>query len=659
MRSASLELRGKTSARAPHRAIVLAIPGAPDALADLAGQLDIYADGLLLPLDFTAGEPVAALAQAVGELIEARFPNRRLVLVGTGPGADVCLAVRAPGVRRVVAVEPTLEAGLPDGPGPLVDVVLGPASPLEAEARRTLEANRRVRLQDIPDLAAPTTPKPLAEMVKEACRRAMALHAYDDRELDEALLEATPLNARRLAYWGPHGRAFCAAYGARSPQTAAVTLTRDGALPDGTRPDAGAYDLVVIDAPAPGERLEGLAALLAPDGRLACRGARIEAGTAAGLVVPEPVRETGAPILHLRRPDAAAPPERLYLFTLAFAPRLMDIRTRLPSQMLRSDPELEVAYDTAPSVLPSVDPARPKVIVLQRPAESRAEIWRPFLADVIANDWLTVMEFDDHPLAIADVLGHERPEKPLERFGYFHAVQTSTPGLVEAFGTVNPEVALFPNAVFELLPFPTRPPPRRVFYGGVLRGAFAVEVARAMAPVVEEFPDTEFVVIGDSAVFDALPTTRKSGYGYMSYEAYLSAMAQCAVSISPLEARPYLDTKSDAKYLDAARAGVPTIASPIVYEDVIVDGETGLIARTPQDWPELLARVLREPELQRRLGRKAWEDVRARRMFARQVPERRDWYRSLWARRAALHEQLMARVPGLREAVDIRRRRRP
>jgi hypothetical protein len=657
-----LELRGRADPRAANRAIVLAIPGGPDELSTLPGALDIYADGFVLVRD-EAVRSTAELAEALTELIAARFANRRLVLVGTGAGAAVCLAVRSPAVRRVAAIEPDLagDPGVLEGAGPLVDVLLGAESPVREDDRLRLEAARRVRVQALGQGSLATVPKPVVEAVQEACRRAMALRAHDDREVDEALLEAAPLNARRLAYWGPQGRAFCAAYGSRSPKTAAVTLGRDGALPDGAQPERGAYDLVAVDAPASPPMLAALAALLAPEGRLVCRAARIAAAdvAAAGLAAGEAVRETGAPILHLRRRDAAAPPERLYLYNLAFAPRLMDIRTRLPTQMLRSEPGLEVAYATAPTDLPTVDPARPKVMVLQRPAERRPEAWRPFLADAVANDWVTVIEFDDHPLAIADVLGQARPENAMERFGYFHAVQTSTPSLVEAFGAFNPQVALFPNAVFELLPFPNRPPPRRVFYGGVLRGAFAVEVARSLAPVVEEFPDTEFVVIGDKAVFDALPTARKASYGYMSYEAYLGATARCAVSISPLEPRPLLETKSDAKYLDAARAGVPTIASPTVYEDVIADGENGLIARAPEDWPRLLARVLREPELQRRLGRNAWEHVRATRMFADQVPARRDWYRALWARRAELHEQLMDRVPGLREAVDMRRRRRP
>jgi hypothetical protein len=115
------------------------------------------------------------------------------------------------------------------------------------------------------------------------------------------------------------------------------------------------------------------------------------------------------------------------------------------------------------------------------------------------------------------------------------------------------------------------------------------------------------------------------------------------------------DAKSDAKFLDAARAGVLTIASPVIYERTIRHGETGLIARRLEDWAPLLMRALAEPEWRRGMARAAWSYVRHERMFASQVAQRRDWYRELWSRRAALNAAVFARTPGLAEAVAARR----
>jgi hypothetical protein len=190
-----------------------------------------------------------------------------------------------------------------------------------------------------------------------------------------------------------------------------------------------------------------------------------------------------------------------------------------------------------------------------------------------------------------------------------------------------------------------------VFYGGVTRGPFAVAVAAALGPAVEARPDAEFLVVGDRAVFDALPTTRKRYVEYMSYAGYLAAMAECSVSLSPLEDRPMVGTKSDAKFLDAARAGVLTVASPVVYEGVIRSGENGLIARTMEDWGRQLTLALTDGAGRERMARAAWEEVRANRMFASQIPERRAWYADLVARREALGQGIMQRSPEVAAAV--------
>jgi hypothetical protein len=255
------------------------------------------------------------------------------------------------------------------------------------------------------------------------------------------------------------------------------------------------------------------------------------------------------------------------------------------------------------------------------------------------------VEFDDHPELVSQMtLGGGLTPEGWARFRFVHAVQTSTEPLVRLFRAHNPEVRAFPNAVFELAPRPTAAPPRRVFYGAVTRGPVAVAVAQALGPAVAAFPDTEFLVVGDRAVFDALPTRRKRFFDYLPYERYLAVLASCGVSLSPLASAPMVETKSDAKFLDAARAGVVTIASPTVYAETITPGETGLIAEQLSDWSARLIELFADPDRHARIGLAAWETVRSRRMFAHQAAERRDWYLDLLARREALNRALAARL---------------
>jgi hypothetical protein len=313
----------------------------------------------------------------------------------------------------------------------------------------------------------------------------------------------------------------------------------------------------------------------------------------------------------------------------------MDIRTRLPAEAMRSEPDLVVTHRKTPVQLPDLPLDRPKVMVLQRPAPIEPATWRRAMLDYARGGWVVVLEYDDHPALVAQVKNRPVTDADWFRFACVHGVQTSTRPLAELFGTHNPEVRAFPNAAFRLRPFPETAP-RRVFYGAVTRGPFATEVAASLGPAIAEFPDTEFVVIGDRAVFDALPTALKRFYDYMPYDDYLALMATCAISLSPIAGSQHQETKSDAKFLDGATRGVLTIASPAVYSGVMRHGLNGLIAQKVGDWSPLLARALRDTAAGRDMARHAWDYAAGARMFASQIRLRHDWYRDLWARRDAL-----------------------
>ncbi|HVI34555.1 alpha/beta fold hydrolase [Phenylobacterium sp.] len=667
---------------------------------------------------------VAAYAEALQAVIAERFAARPVVLVGVSIGALVALAVRAPQVRRVVAVEPPLTTGklwpmlgplaqkiaaapgdttlrdfaagvfgvtsggfedrrylhLLDGLGAPVDVVVGdrplmPERPCETYPSFVDEPERAF-LRGLPNVVlhvAPgaghnvpfQSPMALKAVLLDALLEVGAVPPLS--EADRALLSRAPTGAGRVLYVGGAPTAFAAAYRRRTPWALVTVADSLAAAP------AGPFDLVALER-AGGASAEVIAGRLAPEGGVL---AVVEARDAAALdenplavvrLTPpaadgEAFDDRAADLWPLVR-DGAVPPgplvllararparEPLFLRAATFAPRLMDIRTRLPAQALRSDPDLVVSLSGPKFSVSDLPVDAPKVLVLQRPALLGAEAWRRALAESLRGGWVVVMEFDDHPALVAEVKAEAVTEESWARFGYVHAVQTSTPRLAEAFGACNPEVRVFPNCAFELEPFPRTPAPRRVFYGAALRGPFAAEVAAALGPVADAHPEVEWLVVGDRAVFDALPAARKELVPYVPYEEYLRLMGTCAVSLSPIEGRRHQDTKSDVKFVEAAARGVLTIASPTIYAETIRHGETGLIAARPQDWAPLLSGVLADERRRQLMARNAWEEVRARRMFARQAPERIAWYRSLWDRRQALTEGLMDRLPGLREAV--------
>jgi hypothetical protein len=651
---------------------------------------------------------VQRLAEHLGFAVHDAFRGRRVVLAGFGDAALVVLRASAPEILRRVAVEPPLRSdklwplrarvrekvqtvrapGMTsfleavygasgDAPEPLdhrsalawrptpVDVVVGerplmPERPLETapslvdeEERDWLRGLGNVKLRIAPG-AGHAVEREAGGFLLGVLREAVGFAAGLRRapaDVVGGIAAAAPRTAKRVLYLGPQAAAFERAYRAYNPQA----LFAAG-------PDADGFDLLVAQDPAiDGSDLSRALAALAPGGVLlvatalgAAWKAAADLVAAAGLehLPVDPINgPLGVAIVRGRKAPAAA---RAPVEIMPYAPVLMDIRTRLPAEALSRDPDLEVAYFTPPA-RPNPE-AEPRVVVMQRPAEWTPERWRAAAAQAILSRQVLVLEFDDHPELIAEIItGKDMKAGGWERFRVAHAIQTTTEPLVEVFRSLNSEVMLAPNAVFDLPPFPTAPRSRRVFYGGVLRGEFAVAVARSLGPAIAAFPDAEFHVMGDRAFFDALPTARKQYTDYAPYARYLEMMAACSISLSPLETRRFIETKSDAKYLDAARSGVLTIASPIVYGRVIRSGENGLIAPGIEDWSLKLAEVLGDPAGAERMARAAWEDVRTRRMFAHQIPARRAWYRDLLARREDLDRAVLERSPGVAEIVARRR----
>jgi hypothetical protein len=467
-----------------------------------------------------------------------------------------------------------------------------------------------------------------------------------------------PLVASRVLEIGQGARDLADAYGLINP-CATYRIEREvGSLTSG---DHG-FDLIIfrplVSDPAELARVVGQLALRLGPGGFALFAAPNGPGPvdAPGLRllgarrVPLPGDGTGTFLICGAARAADPQVERLTLHFRYMAMRFMDIRTSLPTQQLMRDPHLTVsAQPGAEPFYPARFPdSGPKVLVTQRPGHVVEDDWMRATAKLIRRGWISVIEYDDHPALTSAVYGEAATEEGLRHFSLYHGVQTSTPPLGNFFNSFNPNVAVFPNAVFTLPPFPTRQGPPKVFYGAINRGEWAVRVAASLKETAARFPEVEFIVVGDPAVFEALPTANKRQYGMLPFADYLKAMSWCDVLLSPLEGAEGMGTKSDAKFLDASRSGLVTIASPTVYAETIRHGETGFIAAELGDWDRLLVETLGDDEKRGQIARAAWDYVRSERMFVNQAKARRDWYRSLWDRRDELNAELLERAPAIK-----------
>ncbi len=95
-------------------------------------------------------------------------------------------------------------------------------------------------------------------------------------------------------------------------------------------------------------------------------------------------------------------------------------------------------------------------------------------------------------------------------------------------------------------------------------------------------------------------------------EAEPAEVAGFDVGLMPLPDTPWTRGKCGFKLLLYGACGVPSVASPVgVNRDVIVDGETGMLAAGPEQWAGALAALVEDAALRERFGRAARRRVEA------------------------------------------------
>lgn len=471
-----------------------------------------------------------------------------------------------------------------------------------------------------------------------------------------ALASNTPLSAGHVHFVGPSAGVELLTQGIqrRNPQVRVTLLADDDAALTSERSGRDADAVAWRTSDEQADELASRASVVAQ--RLGQNGRLIASGPAAD-VLPD---KLGAAGLRLVPPSSFPSGARAYddqliradreggvplaLHMAALSPRFMDIRTRLPFRELATEPSLAVSYEEGGLHLPDLAQDAPKVLVIQRPWFADSEAWQQNAARLAAKGWIVVIEFDDHPALVDRARGVSAPDG-WRQFSTCHAVQTSTDDLQDVLRPLNDETVVFPNAVFDLPPLPKRTGAPRIFYGAFSRGNAAVQMAASLSPFTKRFPRAEFVVVGDRAVFNALPTKAKQFHEALDFDGYQRLMRSCDIALSPLQDDDAGRCKSDAKQLDAARNGVALIASPTVYAKTISHGHNGFIASELSEWSQILLRLTVDAGLRKATAKRAWEEVRDHRMFVHQVGERRDWYESLWRRRTLLTGRAMERAP--------------
>ena len=92
--------------------------------------------------------------------------------------------------------------------------------------------------------------------------------------------------------------------------------------------------------------------------------------------------------------------------------------------------------------------------------------------------------------------------------------------------------------------------------------------------------------------------------------AYWSMLSSCDINLATLSATKMNDCKSEIKWLEAARLGIPSIVSATsTYCDIIQNGKTGILAPTLAEWADAIRLLVNDPALRHAIGRAACSHV--------------------------------------------------
>lgn len=221
-----------------------------------------------------------------------------------------------------------------------------------------------------------------------------------------------------------------------------------------------------------------------------------------------------------------------------------------------------------------------------------------------------------------------------------HAITCTSEELAKVGRRWNQRVYVYPNSLmfddFQNFDIRRRPDEVRVLWQGgyshfpdfyPLRAAFG-EASRKMSNI-------KWVIFGTlfNCVYDNIAMPLVEHHNWVPFDQFHLKLGTLAfdINIAPLADTRFNRCKSGIKFYEAAALSVPTLAQDAGPYREIIDGDTGYLFRSPQEFVEKLEALVKDADLRQRMGKRACEWVHEYRDAEKNVHKLADYYHSLLA----------------------------
>lgn len=258
-----------------------------------------------------------------------------------------------------------------------------------------------------------------------------------------------------------------------------------------------------------------------------------------------------------------------------------------------------------------------KIVILQQVSGQK---WLREIARLRSLGVKVIYEVDDFLHGVRKIASHRAKDaytkKKLVGFEMCmracDAIICSTPWLAKRYAVFNRNIFVCKNGIEARRYSKFSLPERDTINIGWAGGEGHLESVRAWLPAIEqildEYENTRFFSMG-LPVADLIDLPGRSvSLPFIAIENFAGALTNFDIAIGPAGRNSFFQAKSDLRFLETGGLGIPLVADPFVYDD-IVDAETGMLAEDPETAYACLSELIEDADCRHRIGQQARDHV--------------------------------------------------